>query len=610
MAKPEQNIFYKLKKLFSQDIIVRNIGGKKIKVIDTHNSQTLGNLATNYLTSRYMGLYSSLGNYGFNQSMNVQVQRMMMFRDYELMEQDPIIASALDLYAEESTVKNQFGEVIQILTEDSEIKDILHNLFYDILNIEFNLQHWVRNFVKYGDWFMKLEITEKLGVINVIPLSVYDVQRLENYDIKNPHFVKFKVESPYMKGELQYYEVAHFRLLNDSNFIPYGKSMIESSRRIWKQLTLMEDAMLIHRIMRAPQKRIFQIDVGNIHPNETDAYMQKIINQIKKVPYVDSKTGDYNLQYNMQNITEDFYIPVRGSDNGTKIDTLNGLEYNAIEDIEYLRNKLMAALRIPKAFLGYEESLGSKATLSAEDIRFARTIERIQKIIAAELTRIAQMHLYIQGYDDASMVNFKLQLTNPSTIYEQEKIEIWKNRAELVDTLKNQRMFGKKWIYKKILELTDEEIQEQKIEVIKDAKDEFQLIQIIEQGNDPVKSGQVVDDGGTVRDKDDPTDIEVVGKEISGGKQNDYFSKGAGRPVDTGSNYKKDSNTFGRDPIGQKDAKKVGLDKKPEINKSRLSNEIKKDLKKYIKGSKLKSILGEDVNLNSNLSDRLNSDEI
>ncbi len=171
----------------------------------------------------------------------------------------------------------------------------------------------------------------------------------------------------------------------------------------------MEDAMMIHRIMRAPEKRVFRVDIGNIPPNEVDNYMQRIINKMKKTPVIDEATGEYNLKYNMQNLTEDFFMPVRGGDSGTNIESLPGMQYETTDDIEYLKNKMLAALRVPKAFLGYEESLGSKATLAAEDVRFARTIERIQRITVSELTKIAIVHLYAQGYQDEELVNFDLE---------------------------------------------------------------------------------------------------------------------------------------------------------------------------------------------------------
>ncbi|MBC8422071.1 MAG: portal protein [Pelagibacteraceae bacterium] len=354
----------RLLRLFSGNVIVRNVGGKKLKVADTSNLQYL---PQKQLVDRYQRLFSSgKGLSGYSDTAMVRSLRLGLFRDYESMDSDSIIASALDIYADESTMKSEYGEVLTIKTDNDNIKQILHNLFYDIINVEFNLWAWVRNMCKYGDFYLQLELDEKYGVKNVVPLSTYDVVRLENIDPENPEYIKFAIESAdpnqvkssHTQMEFENYEIAHFRLLSDSNYLPYGKAMIEGGRKTWKQLSLMEDAMLIHRIMRAPEKRVFKIDIGNIPPNEVDNYMNQIINKMKKAPVVEADTGDYNLKYNMQNITEDFFLPVRGGDSGTQIDSLPGLSYEAVEDIEYLRDKLMAALKVPRAFLGYEEAVG------------------------------------------------------------------------------------------------------------------------------------------------------------------------------------------------------------------------------------------------------------
>jgi len=592
--KITENIFKQLKRMFSNDVIIRKVGDKKLKVIDTYNTQAMGSLATNYLNRQFVGLYSSL-NYGYRQSLSIQSQRLMLFREYELMDQDPIINSALDLYAEEATVKDEYGKILNIKSDDKEIESILNNLFYDILNLDFNVLHWTRNLVKYGDTMMKLDLAERLGIVGVIPLSPYGITRVEGENPDNPYDVKYKIDGPMLQGTYENYEIAHFRLLTDSNFLPYGKSMIEGGRRIWKQLTLMEDAMLIHRIMRAPMKRVFKIDVGNLEPSAIDAYMEKIMNGIKKVPFVDSTTGDYNLRYNMQNVTEDFYLPTRGGDDSTSIDTLGGLEYNAIDDVEYLRNKLMSALRIPKAFLGYEESLGSKATLSQEDIRFARTVERIQKTLISEFKNIAIIHLFIQGYKDEDLLNFAMKMTPPSTIYEQEKIMTWKSRAELVDMLKLQKAISMEWIYKNIYQLGKDEVAKIKKQIIDDAKFEYRLQQIILQGNDPEVSGQNVDDGGTVSGVNNPDDIAVQG---SGARSNQQgFGQSPGQPKDIGSTYETDKHVLGRNPLGKDDINKANKATKLKKIGMEAKLAIKKLSKKYEIPEKKINILGENMNL-------------
>ena len=329
----DTSLFSRLKRLFSTNVIVRNVGGRQLRVSDTSRTQSI---AKTNLVDRYQKIYMGAGLSGYSDAMLTKSMRLNLFKDYEQMDSDAIVASALDIYADESTMKSEYGDVLTIKTDDENIKQILHNLYYDIVNIEFNLWPWIRNMCKYGDFFLKLDIDEKYGITNVIPLSVYDTSRVEGLDPENPEYVKYLIESTTdqhrykaqesaTKTELENYEVAHFRLLSDSNYLPYGKSQIEGTRKIWKQLSLMEDAMMIHRIMRAPEKRVFKLDIGNIPPSEVENFMQKTISKMKRAPVVDENTGDYNLKYNMQNITEDFFLPVRGGDSGTSIDSLPGL---------------------------------------------------------------------------------------------------------------------------------------------------------------------------------------------------------------------------------------------------------------------------------------------
>ena len=410
------------------------------------------------------------------------------------MDMDPILASALDIYSDESLTVNELGKVLVVHAEDNNIKGILTNLFYDVLNIEHNLWSWTRNLCKYGDFYMRLYVSPEYGVYQIEPISAYNVERLENTDPLNKNYVKFQIRptDTSQVETLEFFECAHFRLLSDSNFLPYGKAMIEGARRVWKQLSLMEDAMLIHRIMRAPERRIFKIDVGNIPPQDVDSFMEKVISKMKKVPYVDPQTGDYNLRFNLQNMVEDFYLPVRGSDSGTSIETLSGMEFTGIDDIEYLRNKLMAALKIPKAFLGYEEELSGKATLASEDVRFARTIQRIQRVIVSELEKIAIVHLYSQGYRDETLVNFKLELTNPSTIFEKEKIEVWSNKTELAREMMENKLFSKQWIYKNVFNLSKDDSEELLDQIVDDSKQTWRFKSIEEEGNDPAKPFQKI----------------------------------------------------------------------------------------------------------------------
>jgi len=614
----DTSIYGRLKKLFNTNVVIRRVGKDKLRVIDNNHIQSAGNVHNSRFIDRFTRLHGvrphALNTY--NPNYNYFSSKTELYTDYEIMDQDPIIASTLDIYADETVMKDDFGDVLTIRSDNENIKKILHNLFYDVLNVEFNLWPWVRNMCKYGDMYLKLDIQEEIGIVNVTPLSAYEIIREEGTDLSNPYSVRFKQLGA---GDVFYenFELAHFRLLSDSNFLPYGKSIVEGARKVWKQLTMMEDAMLIHRIMRAPEKRIFKIDVGNIPPNEVDAYMQRIINQMKKTPYVDQQTGEYNLKFNLQNMLEDYFLPVRGGQSGTEIDTLSGMEFTGIDDIEYLRNKMMASLKVPKAFLGYEEGLSGKATLAAEDVRFARTIERVQRIVLSELHKIAIVHLYAQGFENADLISFDLSMTSPSVIYEQEKLALYATKVTIAGDMIEKKLMPRHWIYKNIFNLQEADIEDIEKEMIQSAKDGWRLKKIEDEGEDPAdpknqkkeeEGGKEGEAGGAEGEAGGGNPFEGVDLKLQ--KQYDEQGKnraeapeggwpGAGRPKEV-MKYKSHDHPRGWDPLGSRDyhnsAKrfKEGID--PETLKKQYSLsklKVKVNSKVLLESPKTESMLDE-----------------
>ena len=569
----DTSVFTRLKRLFSTDVLIRNVGGSKLKVLDFSNYQQTGQVETNSMIDRYNRLYTTNQAPIYNPALNYQTLRTQLYSDYEAMDTDAIIASSLDILADESTLKNAMGEVLQIKSSDEALQKILYNLFYDVLNIEFNLWMWIRQMCKYGDFFLKLEIADKFGVYNVIPYTAYNIIREEKISESNNSQVevKFKFDPDGLSGGGEYggyfgglqsaggntnsrgiyfdnYEIAHFRLLSDVNYLPYGRSYIEPARKLFKQYVLMEDAMLVHRIVRAPEKRIFYINVGAIPPAEIENFMQKTISKMKRTPYVDQQTGDYNLKYNMQNLLEDFYIPLRGNDATTKIETTPGLQYDGITDVEYLRDKLFAALKVPKAFLGYAEDVEGKATLASMDIRFARTVERIQRIILSELYKIAVVHLYTQGYDGDDLVNFELNLTTPSIIYDQERVALMKEKMDLASQMVDSKLFPSDFIYDNLFHLSEDEYAEFRDLVREDSKRTFRNTQIESEGNDPVETGEsygtphdLASLYGKGRYYDEPDNVPAG-----------YNEKELGRPEEKVSNINTQDGNFGKDRLGVK----------------------------------------------------------
>ena len=620
----DTSLFGRLKTLFSNDVVIRNVGGTQLKIADVNQIQTTGRYQTNSLIDRFSRLYIYNNKNIFNPNLNYQTLRIQLYSDYEAMDTDPIIASALDIIADEATVRNEMGELLSIKSSDENIQRILYNLYYDVLNIDFNLWSWTRNMCKYGDFFLKLEVAEKYGVYNVLPYTVYHMVREEGTNPDNPTSVEFVLDPdgiaasqnpnylPKRNGKerqirFDNYEVAHFRLISDTNYLPYGRSYLEPARKIFKQVTLMEDAMLIHRIMRDPEKRIFYINVGTIPPNEVEQFMQKTINQMKKTPYL-SDDGQYNLRFNLQNMMEDFYLPVRGGDTSTKIDTTPGLQYDGIQDVEFLQQKMFAALKIPKAYFGYEGDLQGKATLAAEDIRFARTVERIQKIMESELTKIGLVHLYTQGFTGESLTNFEIKLSTPSILFEQEKIALFKEKVDLAEQMKSSGLFSTNFIYEKIFDLSKDAYEEQRDLMREDSKRDFRKAQIENEGNDPAKSGVTY---GTPHDLasmygrrsestpkgSGPFELPTGYSEFDPAKKSDWGQPGpeGGRPRERASRYGTNDGIGGRDPLGQQGMKGGFPSDNEYVNENSVTESVLEQNKETLKNIIFKQTSTEDT---------------
>ena len=457
----EQNLFQRLTKLFSSGPTIKR------RVRNFSKNDASASSAVDLFKKAHSDVYNStLSAYG-------TFDRMARYSDFAEMESTPEIASALDIYAEETVAPDAYGRSLHIYSENRKIKELLETLFYDTLNIDFNLVMWVRNLCKYGDFFLFNDVSPEYGVINAYPISITEMEREEGFDPDDPSAVRFRWITQGNQA-LENWQVSHFRLLGNDAFLPYGSSVLESARRIWRQLILIEDAMLVYRVIRAPERRVFYIDVGNVPPEDVPNYLEQAKTSLKRNQVVSKQTGNVDLRYNPMSVDEDYFIPVRGGDSGTKIDTLaGGQNTSAIEDVEYIQKKLFASLKIPKAYLGYDEEIGSKATLAQEDIRFSRTIIRIQKTVLAELNKLAMIHLYAHGFADEDLLEFELQLSNPSSIAQQQKLELINTKFSIAGAAP-EGMVSKTWIRKNVMGFTRDEIEQINVEMmqekIKDAE--------------------------------------------------------------------------------------------------------------------------------------------
>jgi len=430
---------------------------------------------TVYLANQWTKIENNL----YTQGVYFEPTRLASYYDYESMEYTPEISAALDIYAEESTTADQNGYILQIYSESKRIKSVLTDLFNNNLDINTNLAMWTRNTCKYGDNFVYLKLDPEKGVVGCMQLPNIEIERVErgmkgksNLDNNESEQKALRFSWKNRDMEFNTWEIAHFRLLGDDRKLPYGTSMLEKARRIWKQLLLSEDAMLIYRTSRAPERRIFKVFVGNMDDKDVEPYVQRVANKFKRDQVVDSKTGNVDMRFNQMAVDQDYFIPVRDMAAPDPITTLPGAQnLSEIADIEYIQKKLVTALRIPKAYLGFEESVGDGKNLSLLDIRFARTINRIQKSMLQELNKVAIIHLFLLGFED-ELSNFTLTLTNPSKQADLLKVDVWKEKILLykdaVTAIEGIAPVSVSWAKKHVLGFSDEEIrldlQQQRLE--------------------------------------------------------------------------------------------------------------------------------------------------
>ena len=460
---PDNPLYKALTQLFSGPIVnYRHEQARKYRRKELDKFNWTSASGKEFKKSDYEKNYSFYGDFMLNQNRNDR------YIDFDQMEYMPELNSALDIYADEMTTSTEVRHMLTIDCPNQEIKTALQILYYDVLNVELNLYGWARTLCKYGDFFLYLDIDEKSGIQNVVAMPISEIERLEGQDENNPNYLQYQWNS----GGLTFedWQIAHFRILGNNKYNPYGTSVLEGTRRIWRQLTLVEDAMMSYRIVRAPERRVFYVDVGAVAPQDVETYMQQVMTTLKRNQIVDSDSGRVDIRYNPMSVEEDYYIPVRGGTQGTKIETLAGGQFTSqIEDVKYLREKLFSAIKIPQAYLIAGENAEDRSSLSQKDIRFARTIQRLQKALISELTKIGMVHLYTLGFRKSDLTGFKLRLNNPSRIAELQDLETMKTQFEVASSA-TDGFFSKRYIAERIFNISQEEFLRNQREMYFDRK--------------------------------------------------------------------------------------------------------------------------------------------
>ena len=505
-ANRDSQLFKALTRLFSGPIInYRSESGRKIRRqhLDKYSSRFKSASGQQFKKQTYNPLDTIAANAIANQ------RRSERYIDFDQMDYMPELASSLDIYADEMTTFSALSPMLDIKCRNDEIKAVLDILYHNVMNIEHNLFGWCRTMCKYGDFILYLDIDDETGIKSTISLPLQEVERLEGLDATNPNYVQYQWNSAGMTFEN--WQVAHFRILGNDKYSPYGTSVLEPARRIWRQLTLMEDAMMAYRIVRSSERKVFKIDVGAIPPQEVEQYMQNIVTKLKRHTIVDKDTGRIDLRYNPLSIEEDYYIPVRAG-SVTDIQSIaGGQNTTAIDDIKYLRDKLFSALKIPQSYLTMGEgATEDKTTLATKDIRFARTIQRLQRSVLHELEKIGIIHLYTLGYRGDDLLNFKLRLNNPSKIAELQELEHWKTKFDIAGAA-TEGYFSRRWVADNIFNMSHEEFLRCQREQFYDRKHDTELEGVAEAAAAAAAGGGAAPAGG------DAGGLDLGGGDAGGG---------------------------------------------------------------------------------------------
>ena len=502
----QSTLFKKLTRLLSGPIVnyrtqtARRLKRRQLDMYASRFTSASGKQFKRMDYNPFAGLYGNTQN-----SQN----RLERYVDFDQMEYTPEIASSLDIYADEMTNHSSLSPLMSIDCNNEEIKGILSALYFNVMNIEYNLFGWCRTMCKYGDFFLYLDIDEVLGVKSVIGLPGQEIERLEGEDKTNPNYAQFQWNSAGLTFEN--WQIGHFRILGNDKYAPYGTSVLEAARRIWRQLTLLEDAMMAYRVVRSPERRVFYVDVGNIPPQDIEQYMQKVMTSMKRNQIVDPSTGRVDLRYNPMSVDEDYFIPTRAN-SSSRVESLPGGTYTGdIDDVKYLRDKLFSALKIPGSYLSStnaEAGGGEDATtLAQKDIRFARTVLRLQRSVVTELEKIGIVHLYTMGFRGDDLVNFKLKLNNPSKISEIQELEHWKIKFE-VATAATEGYFSRQWIASRLFNMTEEEFVKNQRQMYYDRQFDARLETVAEMAQAEVAGASGLGGG--------EADLGLGGEELGG----------------------------------------------------------------------------------------------
>ena len=437
-------------------------------------------------TVKAADIFSDIPGIGISKGMvhlpQIEYDKRKRYQDYEKMDEYPEIGAALDIYADDGTQKHLNGDILHISSDSKPVKLELEN-FIKNTNLKQYIWDIFRNVAKYGDCFVENIVDLNNPGAGIQRLKILNPNYITRVENQYGYLQKFMQEVPDTRSgggandpnatgngtgkylELNKDQISHFRIhTSDPNFYPYGKSIVFPAINAWRSLKLMEDAMLIYRLARAPERRVFYVDTGNLPTSKVEMFMERLKQKFKKEKFFDPTSGKINERYNPLSTDEDFFVPVKGKGNGTKIETLPGAQnLGETDDVKYFRDKLLAALKVPQDFIvEKEQSPERKSNLSQLDIKFSRAVARLQREIESSLNLIIKRHLTLRKFDKNLINAVDVTLCPPSDLQEKRRLELDEMKTRVVQAVKGLELFTDDYIYSNYFQMNESEIKEMK----------------------------------------------------------------------------------------------------------------------------------------------------
>lgn len=421
---------------------------------------------------------------------NLQINRLERYKDYDMMDEVGEITLALDMYADESSLADsERKHSVLVKAKNTKLKGVIEDLLYNTLLIDREVRPMIRYLCKFGDFAAEIIPTKNRdGVASFRFVNAYNFTRIQT---KYGDLVGFFYQDPAVTAPvfLHPWQVIHMRLTSyETVYHPYGRSILDGARKDFKRLRLMEDAALIYRITRAPEKRIFSIPVGNLPAQQIDQYIELIARRFKKYKFVDPATGQVNERYNPLIQDDDFFLPKRADGSGPTIDTLPGAEnLDSIKDIEYFKKKMISALKIPFNRVGIgDPAQPDGKSLASVSPEFAKAIQWIQREMVLGLKKLVVVHLALRGHDIEELKGFDLYMTAASAIDELYRIETWNTRADIMANLKDIGWFPPEWVLERFTDMTRDEVQDM-LKKLKKVQEQDNVGKVAEPTSESVK---------------------------------------------------------------------------------------------------------------------------